>query len=86
MPFYNITQLRNTCAEWVTHSEILSEVEMRNEFSPIAFTLLTDRQVQSIQKHLFNESNIRNPGYFVFANTSASWTYGTSIIITLKCL
>ena len=31
------------------------------EFSPTAFTLL----VQSMQKHLLKERNLRNPGYFV---------------------
>ena len=40
------------------------------EFSPIACTLLKNRWVQSMK-----ESNMRNPGYFVFTNTSMLLKY-----------
>ena len=46
----------------------------RFEFSPTAFLLLTDRyNVGAVNvgiEHLLKESSIRNPSYFVIANTS----------------
>ena len=38
------------------------------EYSPIAFTLLTDKIGAGNAKieHLLNENNIKNPGYFRF--------------------
>ena len=47
-------------------------------FSYSAYTLLTDRYVGAGSaeiEHLLNGSSIRNPGHFVFANTSEKRTY-----------
>ena len=57
----------------MTHNATLPEVEAINpNFPPLAFTLLTKKisAVHAEIEHLLNESSIRNPGYFVFANVS----------------
>ena len=53
------------------------------EFSPTAF--LTDAVNAEIE-HLLKESNIRKPGYFVFANTSMLLCWKHYKFMGRKCL
>ena len=63
-------------------------METEVEVSPIACTLMKNRlgAVHAEIEHLLKESNIRNPGYFVFANTSMFLCWKHYMFMGRKCL